>query len=72
VGDRVNTVPVLYEAIGDSEPGFAGLGHPETPVAVPTHPSPWKYALVMSVVSAATGWALEGVARHFRKRKERG
>lgn len=49
--------------------GDLGVGHPEPPAS--PHPSPWKYALVMSFVSAATGWALEGIARRFRKRGRR-
>jgi hypothetical protein len=49
----------------------AGLGDPELH-APPAHPSPWKYALVMSLVSTATGWVLEEVARRtFRKKRER-
>lgn len=50
-----------------------GLGHPEPPPPPTTgqpHPSPWKYAVVMSVASAATGWLLEAVARTFRKKKK--
>lgn len=48
-----------------------GVGHPEPPSpTMPQHPSPWKYAVVMSLVSAATGWALEGIARTFRKKKK--
>lgn len=67
VGDRVNGVPVLYEG-GQTDTGL-GLGHLDAPMA-PSHPSPWKYAVVMSLVSAATGWVLEEVAQHtFRKRK---
>ncbi|HEY6356759.1 MAG TPA: hypothetical protein VIX35_00860, partial [Vicinamibacterales bacterium] len=46
-----------------------GLGHLDAPAASPPHPSPWKYALVMSLVSTATGWILEEIAhRTFRKR----
>ncbi|HEY6357726.1 MAG TPA: hypothetical protein VIX35_05755 [Vicinamibacterales bacterium] len=52
--------------------GDAGLGHLDAPAASPPHPSPWKYALVMSLVSTATGWILEEIAhRTFRKRKSR-
>jgi len=50
-----------------------GVGHLDAPAATaPTHPSPWKYALVMSLVSTATGWVLEEVARRtFKKKKGR-
>jgi hypothetical protein len=70
VGERVNMVPVRYRAGGDAH--ALGVGHLDAPISTaPDHPSPWKYAVVMSVVSAATGWALEGIARKFRKRERR-
>jgi hypothetical protein len=50
--------------------GDHGLGHLDAPAATaPPHPSPWKYAVVMSFVSAATGWALEEIARRTFRRK---
>lgn len=49
-------------------PDQVGLGHLDSPA--PPHPSPWKYALVMSVVGTATGWVLEEIARRtFRKKR---
>jgi hypothetical protein len=54
--------------------GDAGLGHLDASAEPPTHaaPSPWKYAVVMSLVSAATGWVLEEIAhRTFRRKKKR-
>jgi hypothetical protein len=49
----------------------AGLGDP-APQAEPAQPSPWKYALVTSLVGAATGWALDEIARRtFRKKRGR-
>lgn len=53
--------------------GNAGVGHLEAPPAAapaPANPSPWKYAVVMSVASAVTGWVLEEIARRtFRKKR---
>jgi hypothetical protein len=50
----------------------AGLGHPEVPAAAPPHSFPWRYALAMSLVSTATGWVLEEIARRtFRKKARR-
>jgi hypothetical protein len=47
-----------------------GLGQNEelsTPVgAAVTNPSPWKVALVTSVIGAATGWVIEEFARFTR------
>ena len=65
----------MEAGLGRDAPGVGrdatGVGHLDAP-APPPHPSPWKYALVMSLVSTATGWALEEIARRtFRKRKER-
>ena len=51
--------------------GDPGLGHLDAPMAPPPHPSPWKYALVMSLVSTATGWVLEEIARRTFRRKGR-
>jgi len=49
-----------------------GVGHLDAPAtAAPPHPSPWKYALVMSLVSTATGWALEEIARRTFRRKRK-
>jgi hypothetical protein len=46
-----------------------GLGHLDAPPPS-AHPSPWKFAVVTSLVSVATGWVLEEVARRtFRKRR---
>ena len=40
-------------------------------VAVPTvaAPGPWKIALTTSVLSAVTGWVLDGVSRSVRSRR---
>jgi hypothetical protein len=47
----------------------AGVGDPYPPAA---HHAPWKDALVTTVVTVATGWALEEIARRtFRKKRSR-
>ena len=50
-----------------------GIGHLDASAqaqAPHPSPSPWKYAVVMSLVSAATGWVLEEFAhRTFRKKR---
>jgi hypothetical protein len=46
--------------------GQVGVVAPTTAVT-----SPWKVALVTSVVSAAAGWVIEETARTIRKRKRR-
>jgi hypothetical protein len=81
VGDQVNTVPVHYEAVGDVEAqagvgaqqAKGGLGDQPTlvPPAPTTHPepSPWKYALITTIVGAVTGWALDEIARRTFKKK---
>lgn len=56
----------MSAGLGDPEP--AHLGDPGSPLA---HPSPWKYGLVMSLVSVATGWVLEEIARRTFRRKRR-
>ena len=57
----------MSAGLGDAA---VGLGHLDAPAATaPPHPSPWKYAVVMSFVSAATGWALEEIARRTFRRK---
>jgi hypothetical protein len=39
-------------------------------VMTATTPSPWTVALVTTVLSAATGWAIEEVARGVRGRRK--
>lgn len=38
---------------------------------LPSHPGPWKLALVTSVLGAATSWMLDEVAQRVRKRRRR-
>ena len=47
--------------------GF-GQGALAAPAAIA---SPWTVAIVTSVVGAATGWVLEEVALHARKKRRR-
>ena len=50
----------------------AGLGAeaPASPAAA-REPSPWKYAIVTTVVGAVTGFVVEEIVQTFRKKRRR-
>jgi hypothetical protein len=58
------------KVLGTDAPGV-GFGQAEVLVAPATVTSPWAVALVTSVVGAATGWVIEEVATHVRRRRRR-
>ena len=47
-----------------------GFGQVEA-FAIPVATSPWKVAVVTSVIGAATGWVIEEVARRTIRKKSR-
>jgi len=47
--------------------GFSEVLVPPTVAA----PGPWKIALTTSVLSAVTGWVLDGVSKSVRNRRRR-
>jgi len=50
--------------------GFGDPSAPATPAA-PAEPSPWKHAVLTTVVSAVTGFVLEEIVRRTFRRKRR-
>lgn len=52
---------------------IVGFGQEQfvTPVVIGTGTSPWAVALTTSVVGAATGWAIEEIAKRVRGRQQR-
>jgi len=50
--------------------GF-GIGETLTPPVATPGTSPWPMVLASSVVSAATGWAIEEVVRRTIRKKKR-
>jgi len=66
----------VLERNGRRVPGFdvgapASRGCAHGLAESPEHPAPWKAAIVTTVVAAATGWALEEIARRTFKRRRR-
>lgn len=64
----LNGAPIV--GFGGAPVGF-GLGQVEAvaPAVATTAASPWTLALTTSMVSAATGWAIQEIAQAVRRRR---
>ena len=56
-------------ALGDAP--AVGFGQAQVVAPTVAAPGPWKIALTTSVLSAVTGWVLEGVSRSVRNGRRR-
>lgn len=66
---RRNGYPVAGFSLGECACAPAvGAGDPG---ASAVHLHEWKVAAITSAVGVATGWVMEELARHFRRRKKR-